>query len=252
MSEYVPSWARGSPDVDPIPESEKYGGGLDHDHEAARSRPAYSSLRDQTDTTGGDAADEKDDTPDLPEWVDLDAVAPRCRDDLKGGVSAPCRDCRDDDADRARACYQLPTFVEPTVWYQLADRHGLRVVDVTTLDDAILNKQDSERAAYIAPDGLFAKVVQTHPDDDETSLSYLTVRGPAGAVEMFVDDLLDAVVHIKRELRAPALVDVADAAQEQGKRVDDSDRLVDRDRAADVVSHLPASGDLATNGRVDR
>jgi hypothetical protein len=37
MSDYTPSWGRGSPDPDETPEAARYGGGLDHDHEAAHA-----------------------------------------------------------------------------------------------------------------------------------------------------------------------------------------------------------------------
>jgi hypothetical protein len=182
--------------------------------------------------------DNDPDAGDLPEWIDLDAPTPRRPKDIRGEVRATCLDClAADDVDVARASYQFATFAEPTVWYQLVDRHGLRLVDEPA--PGASERSQPEGCGLVAPDGLVVEITGTSTDADP-ALSYLDVRGPAGAVEAFVDDLLDAAEYVKRELRAPALVDVADAAEERGERVGDRDRLVDRGRAASVVRRLPA------------
>ncbi len=228
MSDPLPIVGGEVPEVEPTAEDDQYGSGVDHEPGDTLNPPQ--ATRQPRSAPSDDGPEHE---PTLPAWVDLDDdAAARALDDLPTVRSTRCPDCLDEsDLDLARACYQHPVFRAPTVWYQLAARHGLRRVD-----------SDRRVTVLVAPDGLRVEPTgqSIDPSADRPYLSYLDVSGPAGAVEAFVGGLLDAADHIKRELRAPALVEVADAAQDRGDRVDDADRLIARGRAAETVSHLAA------------
>jgi len=223
MSDYTPSWARGDATVDdPIPEDERYGGGLEFDHEA--TDPVVDT-DPAADGSGGETNAAPDPDPETPAWVDdtravRDADLPHLHmiDDV-------CVGCIDD---RARASYQLVDPAHASAWYQLLDRHGFA------------RALGEDERVWGGDGGLLARAHGDSVDPDtDRHISYLDVSGPAAGVRAFVEDLLDVATHIKRELRAPALVEDADAAQEAGERVPDVDRLVDRDRAAETVARLP-------------
>jgi len=221
VSDYTPSWARDTDPVEETPEDEQYGGGLEFDHEPAHT--TEDDNEDDGDNAENDTEPEPD--PETPAWVD-DTRAVRDADlrDLHM-IDDVCVECIDDPA---RASYQLVEPAHASAWYQLLDRHGFaRAVG------------EDERV-WGGDGGLVVRAHGQSVDADaDRFLSYLEVRGPAPAVRAFVEDLLDVVKYIKRELRAPALVEDADAAQEAGERVPDADRLVDRDRAAETVARLP-------------
>jgi hypothetical protein len=219
--DYTPTYEAWDLERDPIPEDEQYGGGLEFDHEAARETTGL--LNRSTDSSDGGP----DPDPETPAWVD-DSRA------IRGGdlrdptdIDAVCANCV---TDASRGVYQSVEFAHTSAWYQLLDRHGFgRSVET-----------DADRI-WGADGGL---VVRAHGQstDPETNeyLSYLEITGPADAVASFVHDLLDLAPYIKRELRAPSLVEHADAAQDAGEPVPDAHRLVDRERAAKTVSHLAA------------
>jgi hypothetical protein len=223
VSDYTPSWGRDIPDTAPTPEDEQYGDGVEFDHGAAHATDG----RKQTGSGLCDGGDEQLPA-ETPRWVDNTRAL---RDgDLRdrGAVDATCPDCV---TDAARASYQLVEFPHASAFYQLLNRHGC--------GSAV---GDHERV-WAADGGLTARAHGQSTDPTTNKyLSYLAVRGPAPAVRAFVEDLLDVATYMKRELRAPALVEHADAAQETGGRVADADRLVGRDRAAAIVSRLPAPG----------
>jgi hypothetical protein len=133
----------------------------------------------------------------------------------------------EDDLDLAKAVYQLPKFESEGAFFALLDKHGLQYLP--------------DSGEWRAPNGLSVEVDGRIEERALVDVSYLTVRGPAGAVASFVEGLLEAAVYIKRELLAPALVEIADEGQERRERVKDTGRLVKRERAADVVGELPRS-----------
>jgi hypothetical protein len=217
VSDYTPSWATDPTVDDPTPPARQwaYGGG--------RIDPETDTAEDDSSAAENDTGPEPE--PETPAWVD-DTRAVR-DDDLRSpsDVEAVCRDCI---TDAARASYQLVEPAHTSAWYQLLDRHGF-------------GRGVGEDERVWGADG--GVVVRAHGDsvgpDTDGYLSYLEVRGPAPAVRAFVEDLLDVATYIKRELRAPALVEDADAAQEAGERVPEAARLVDGDRAAETVARLP-------------
>jgi hypothetical protein len=219
---YTPTYASGPEVDDPVDEDELYGGGLDHDHEAPHATP------DRSPDTVDDGLSVPIDF-ETPEWVD-DTRAVR-DEDLRdrAAVDAVCIECLDD---AARASYQVVGVPHASAFYQLLDRHGFA-----------RSVGDGPRI-WMADGGLDVVVhgASADPAVGDTYVSYLEVSGPADDVAAFVEDLLDVVVFAKRELRAPSLVEDADAAEEAGERVADSDRLVDRERAADAVLRLPGAG----------
>lgn len=152
--------------------------------------------------------------------------APGRSDLTASGPVAKCDNClAESEVEVGRAVYQLPQFESEGAFFTLLQKHGLQYDPVSRM--------------WWAADGLSVDADGEIETRDRNDLSYITIRGPAGALASFVEDLLDAAVYVKRELRAPSLVEVANDAQERGVRVDDTDRLVPRDRAADVVSRLP-------------
>lgn len=224
MSDYTPSWARGDATVDdPTPEDEQYGGGLEFDHEATHT--VDDNTEPAADGSEGETKAAPDPDPETPAWVDVSrAVRDADLRDLHM-IDDVCVECIDDPA---RASYQLVDPAHASAWYQLLDRHGFA------------RALGEDERVWGGDGGLLAHAHGDSVDPDtDRHISYLKVRGPAPAVRAFVEDLLDVATHIKRELRAPALVEDADAAQEAGERVPDADRLVDRDRAAETVARLP-------------
>lgn len=221
MSDYTPSW-RGDATVDePTPEDERYGGGLEFDHEAAHTND------DGSEPAAGGSEDETDPDPETPAWVD-DTRAVRDDDLRHPGMTADvCVGCIDDPA---RASYQLVEPAHASAWYQLLARHGFA--------RAVLGE---DVRVWGGDGGLVVRATgdSVAPETDRV-LSYLEVRGPAASVRAFAEDLLEVSTYIKRELRAPALVEDADAAQYAGEAVADADRLVGRDRSADTVARLLA------------
>jgi hypothetical protein len=219
--DYTPTYEAWELERDPVPEDEQYGGGLEFDHEAAHT--TEDDNEDDGDNAENDTEPEPD--PETPAWVD-DTRAVRDADlrDLHM-IDDVCVECIDDPA---RASYQLVEPAHASAWYQLLDRHGFA------------RALGEDERVWGGDGGLVVRAHGQSVDADaDRFLSYLEVRGPAPAVRAFVEDLLDVVKYIKRELRAPALVEDADAAQEAGERVPDADRLVDRDRAAETVARLP-------------
>jgi hypothetical protein len=235
---YTPSWARGQSDsVEETPETEKYGGGLDFDHEAAREVTGCISNIDR-DGTG----DEDTLPPETPDWVD-DTIA-RTRADLTPETppAIRCRDCVDEFA---RAVYQCAGFPHTSAFYQLLERHELAFAGAFEESDPDLPDVGGDDEVWLRRDGLAVIVVNGIRDSDADRwpmASYVTVKGPSEGVASFVEDLLTLAVQIKRELRAPSLESDANAAQREGKRVPDSARLVSHSLAAEVVSRLPARG----------
>jgi len=219
--DYTPTYEAWDLERDPIPEDEQYGSGLEFDHEAARETTGL--LNRSTDSSD----DGPDPDPETPAWVD-DSRA------IRGGdlrdptdIDAVCANCV---TDASRAVYQSVEFAHTSAWYQLLDRHGFgRSVET-----------DTDRI-WGADAGLTVRAhgQSTDPETKE-HLSYLESTGPADAVAGFVRDLLDLAPYIKRVLRAPSLVEHADAAQDAGEPVPDAHRLVDRGRAAETVSRLAA------------
>lgn len=163
---------------------------------------------------------------DTPPWVnDTTAVtAGDLREPTE--VDTTCPDCVEN---AARAVYNVVDVPHPSGFVQLLDRHGFA-----------LRGEGEDTRLWIGDDG--ARVVtRGNPIRDGAGgphLSYVSVRGPAATVEAFVEDLLALAPHIKRELRAPALLE---DIPEDGV-VSDADRLVGRARAASVVSRLAAPG----------
>ena len=239
MTDYTPSWAREQPaETNETTESEKYGTGLDFDHEAARQ------------TTGAVANVERDDSgqesqlpPDTPAWVD-DTVA-RTREDLTPD-SPPASRCPSCVSEYARAAYHCAEFPHTSAFYQLIERHDLALAGVFEENDTTLPDVGDDDEVWIARGGLTVIVsngIRDSAGDGWPMASYVDVEGPADAVASFVEDMLTLAVRIKRELRAPSLEADANDAQREGRRVPERERLVSREHAAGVVSRLPSRGD---------
>ena len=216
MSDYTPSWM-GDATVDtPTPPERQWAlGPREDDHDPAPSPDA--------DTTETDTEPETE--PETPAWVDDSRAVrdPDLRD--PSDIDTMCRDCL---TDAARASYQCVAPAHTSAWYQLLDRHGFgRAVG------------EDERV-WGADGGLVVRAHgQSVDPDDDTHLSYLVISGSAADVSAFVEDLIDVTASVKRELRAPSLVEDADAAQVAGDRVPEDARLVNSDRAAETVRRLP-------------
>jgi hypothetical protein len=175
--------------------------------------------------------------PTLPEWIDTDSKTSLGELESSGAVGT-CFDCLlNGDLDVARASLNSVRFHEEHHIYQLMDKHGLRYVGESEQEvSAGGNSYTNLKQTFVAEDGL--QVVVKPRADRKNWPSYVNIKGPAGAATVFYEDLLDTVAHIKRELRTLALVDIANEAEEEGRAVEDENRLVSRRRAAEVVDHL--------------
>ena len=169
-----------------------------------------------------------------PGWVD-DSRAVRA-EDLRDAADPP-NYCPNSVPAPARASFQLPTFPHASAFYQLLARHDLAYAgEFETRTDTYAD--DTERIWYSEELKIRAHGKTARPEAvGHTHVSYLKLHGAAAAVVAFVEDLFDVCKHIKRELRAPARVEHADAV-DRGERVPDENRLVGRGRAATVVRLL--------------
>jgi hypothetical protein len=218
-------------DSDPVPDDAKYGGGLEFDKQWER-QTATNPVTDGFDDGENDDVQPPQETP---AWVD-DARG-LIRDDL-----TPTGDdiddlqfrCETDIENLARGVFNIVELPNDSAWFQLLERHGLRCIG---------SEHESGRFGnqiwHWHHNGLQLKVSGDVQERDDGYLSYLNIRGPEQAVTSFTEDLLTLATWIKRELRAPSPVAVANAAEESGGRVPDDERLVDRSRTANVVRRLP-------------
>lgn len=167
---------------------------------------------------------------------------PESREDLRGQVDAPCYDCLNDDeaVEVARAAFEIVDFEAKDEYLQLLAEHGLRLVDTTPADETRFGTY--AEYTYVAPDGLRVQE-KRHVGKDRFYASYLNISGPAGATTEFTEGVLSTATRIKRELRALSLVEHADAADDDGRRVHDEHRLIPRERSAEVVARLPEVGE---------
>lgn len=234
MTDYTPSWnLEQSEGPNKTPDSEKYGGGVDFDHEAARK-----TTGSVANVERGDSSGESQLLPDTPEWVD-DTVA-RTRGDLTPD-STPATRCPNCVGEFARAAYQCAEFPHTSAFYQLIERHELALAGVFKETDTTLPDVGDDDEVWVSRDGLAVIVSNGIRDSSADRLpmaSYVDVEGPAESVASFVEDMLTLAVQVKRELRAPSLESDADAARRKGTRVPDNDRLIERNFAAGVVSRL--------------
>jgi hypothetical protein len=229
-------------DSEPVPDDEKYGDGVAFDEQWQRQ--THSVLHgDEDNNTKDDTTDEAKLPPETPTWID-DARG-LIRDDLRPGaddIDDLQFRCEAHIENLARGVFNIVALPNDSAWFQLLERHDL------VLTDGEFQTLPVERETGVSGkqvwhwrncNGLQLKVDGDVQEREHTFISYLTIRGPEQAVTSFTEDLLTLAEWIKRELRAPSPIAVANAAQESGERVPDDERLVDRDRTADVVRRLP-------------
>lgn len=223
-------------DSDPVPDDKKYGDGLEHDHEAAHETAASEDTQKWHDETEDDGVDLP---PETPAWID--DTRGLIREDLKG---TPDSYQRNTDS-RARARYQIVTLPHDSAWLQLLERHDLLCAggEHHRLDiEKKAGLSGSQKWHWVNSDGLELDVNGDVQERDNSYISYLTIRGPEQQVIAFTENLLELAQWIKRELCAPAPIEVA--GHHGMVAVDDSDRLIDRDTAAAVVRRLARSDEL--------
>jgi hypothetical protein len=217
-------------DTEPIPDDEKYGGGLDHDYEAARQTDASADTQPENDdeSTDTDTDTQPEVPPETPAWIDDSRGL--IREELKGSDELSFSETED----RAHASYNIVTLPHESAWFQLLNRHNLSCGKSWTKRDRHATGGEINHFYWTNNDGLHLDVTGDIQDREDCYLSYLKISGPEPRFVEFIEDLLNLAQWIKRELAAPALIEV-DADQ-----FDDSDRLIDRERSADVVRRLPA------------
>jgi hypothetical protein len=225
-------------DSDPVPEDEKYGGGLEFDKQWER-QTATNPVADDDD----DDDDEAQPPQETPAWID-DARG-LIRDDLTptGGDIADLQfRCETNIENLARGVFNIVALPNDSAWFQLLERHGLILVDGEFSTLPIERKtglSGNQVWHWRNCNGLQLKVNGDVQERNDAYISYLNIRGPEQAVTSFTEDLLTLATWIKRELRAPSPIDIANTAQESGERVPNDERLVDRGRTANVVRRLP-------------